>query len=91
VETPAELEAGALSGSTRCFTIPAGTLGYGQAYFVDVIFAKVIEGKPLYSGRRNGMASVHTTSFYLHTIASPTAGATAAVRRAESFCPCAQE
>jgi hypothetical protein len=72
VYTPDEFEPGALPGSTQSYTISPNTLAPGKKYFADVIFVKMtgIHTDPVTS-IQTGIASVHTTSFYIHTAATP--------------------
>jgi len=72
VYTPDELMPGALLGTTRSFTIQPGAFDYGSRYFVNVIFVKMTSPGPHpYPALRAGIATVHTTSFYIHTISAP--------------------
>jgi hypothetical protein len=68
VYTPDEFEPGVLPGSTQSYTISDNTLTPGKRYLVNVVFVKMsgVRTDPGYS-IRTGIASVHTTEFYIHT------------------------
>jgi hypothetical protein len=72
VYTPDEFEPGALPGPTQSYTISPNTLAPGKKYFADVIFVKMtgVRTDPATSVR-TGIASVHTTSFYIMTTPTP--------------------
>ena len=68
LRTPVEFQHDALPGTTLSYTIRANTMDYGQTYSADAIFSKMLEGKEVYPEIRNGVASVHTTTFQITTI-----------------------
>lgn len=85
--TPDEFVPGALSGTTGSVTIPAGTMQYGEQYLVNVIFSKMTDSPEAYPGIHAGIASVHTTIFYIQTISESPSPETAPLSE-DADCPC---
>ena len=69
IQTPEAFEAGALTGETTTFEIPAHLLRAGERYLVDLIFDKAARcDVDAVSGLRRCVLFAHTTGFYVHTV-----------------------
>ena len=57
--------------SLPSFTIPANTLDSGRRYLLNIIFSKMSSAGKTGSQLRTGIASVYTTTMYMHTAPGP--------------------